>query len=88
MANHNVTVNSDLSATPDPVKIKSGDTVTWVGDADFQIILPPGLTNPNVHQSNGRWEGASTINRPANDNVKYSIGRGGRVNDPEIQVLP
>ena len=90
MANYVVTVNSDLSVSPDPVQIHGGDTVTWEGSEDFAVHMPQGYNNPHVQQSNGKWQGSSDPfpGRADKYRVQYTVTRGGQVHDPDVEVLP
>jgi plastocyanin len=85
-----VTIKADLSADPDKVVIKAGDTVTWEGDIDYAIHLPAPYTNPTIGQNGSKWTGSSKP-FPAQAqkySVHYTVTRGGQSHDPEIEVQP
>lgn len=91
MANYVVTVNSDLTVTPDPVQIHGGDTVTWEGTEDFAVHMPPAFNNPHVQQGGGgKWQGTSNPfpGRAEKYKVPYTVSRGGQIHDPDVEVLP
>jgi plastocyanin len=85
-----VTVNADLSATPDTVTINSGETVTWEGDQDFQIHLPAPHTNPHIGHNGNKWSGTSDPfpGKAAKYKVPYTITRGNMAHDPDIEIQP
>jgi len=85
-----VTVNADLSANPDKVTIRGGETVTWEGDQDFQIHLPAPYTNPRVGHNGTKWSGTSDSfpGKAEKYTVHYTITRGNQAHDPDIEVQP
>ena len=87
-----VTVNNDLTASPDKITINAGETVTWEGDVDYEIHLPAPFTNPSIGKSGSKYSGTSKAFERRNEkyNVKYTITARGAAtgNDPEIEVLP
>lgn len=88
----NVTVNNDLTASPEKITIKGGETVTWQGDVDYEIHLPAPYTNPNIGRNGSKYSGTSNSfpGRSAKYSVHYTITARGAATgpDPEIEVLP
>jgi plastocyanin len=85
-----VIVNPDLSANPNTITIKGGETVTWESDQDFQIHLPAPYTNPNIGHNGAKWGGTSNPfpGKAAKYTVHYTITRGNLAHDPDIEIQP
>ncbi len=85
-----VTINPDLSAEPSTVTIKSGETVTWVGDINFEIHLPSPHVKPSINHGGGRWSGTSHPfpGKSEKYTVHYTVTANGQSHDPDIEIQP
>ena len=89
-----VKVNPDLSVDQPTVTINGGETVTWVGDIEFDIHLPAPHTKPNIKANGGRWGGTSdpfpgkAHGKTEKYTVHYTVTAQGQVHDPDIDIIP
>jgi hypothetical protein len=85
-----VKINADLSANPEKISIRGGQTVSWEGDEEFAIHLPAPYRNPAISPNGGKFAGASDPFPAQADvyTIHYTITRAGHVADPEIEVQP